>query len=147
MKNANKYELKAVANTNYKFDSMQIKSAADAEKYARQFYADDIVIYESVFIMLLNRSNKVTGWAKISQGGTASSVCDIKMICKYAIDTLSEGVILCHNHPSGNPSPGTADINTTERLKKALDLLDIHLLDHIILTEDNCYSFSEGRKL
>ena len=64
------------------------------------------------------------------------------MITKAALDTFSSGVILCHNHPSGSPKPSKADVDTTERLRKALQLFDISLIDHIILTEDNAFYFS-----
>ena len=96
---AKKYEIRATS-TNSDFESVQVRNAEDAATFAKQFYFDDIAIYESAFIMLLNRAHKVMGWAKISQGGTASTVLDKKIICKYAIDTLAEAVILIHNHPS-----------------------------------------------
>lgn len=140
--NAKKYEIHAVASDS-EFKKVQIRDARKASEYARQFYFDDINLYESVFVILLDRSNSTIGWAKISQGGITGSVCDVKIICKYAVDSLSSGVILIHNHPSGNPKPGNEDMSVTENLKKALRLLDCSLLDHIILTEDKSYSFSE----
>lgn len=142
---AKKYEIRATA-TNSDFESVQVRNAEDAATFAKQFYFDDIAIYESAFIMLLNRAHKVMGWAKISQGGTASTVLDKKIICKYAIDTLAEAVILIHNHPSDNAKPSTADNSMTTETKNALAILGVQLLDHIILTpsgdyfsyQDNC---------
>lgn len=136
-----KYEIR-VEGKDSAFDSVQILDSSTSEKYARQFFSDDISLYESCFIMLLNRANKVIGWAKISQGGVSSTVVDISIVCKFAVDTLAKGVILVHNHPSGNCKPGTEDIRITDRLKKALGLFDCSLLDHIILTEDKSYSFA-----
>ena len=88
-----------------------------------------------------------TGFAKISQGGTAGTVVDIKIIAKYAVDSLSPKVIICHNHPSGNKQPSDADLNTTRRIKDALLLLDIKLIDHIIITENDFYSFADNGNL
>ena len=105
---------------------------------------DDINIYESFFIMLLNRANKVIGWAKISQGGVCNTIVDKKIICKYAIDTLANGVILVHNHPSGSLIPSREDMQITADVQQALNTLDVKVLDHIILTEESFYSFSDN---
>ena len=132
-----------LTSTNSEFDVVSIDNAQDAVDYARQFYGDDIAIYESAFIILLNLQNKTIGWAKISQGGCSATIMDRKMICKYALESLASGVILIHNHPSGNQKPSLPDVSETKELKDALSLFDIQLVDHIILTEDNYYSFSE----
>lgn len=141
--NARAYTLK-VEDRKSDFKRVQIGDAADAARYARQFYFDDISIYESMFIILLNRANRTIGWAKVSQGGVDSTVCDVKLVCKYAIDTLASGVIMVHNHPSGLARPGESDIRMTERVKKALNTFDVSLLDHVILSpEGEYYSFSD----
>lgn len=141
-KKSKKYEIK-VEGKDSGFESIQIVESSAAEKYARQFFSDDISLYESSFIMLLNRANKVIGWAKISQGGVSSTVVDISIVCKYVVETLAKGVILVHNHPSGSSMPGSADIHLTDNLRKALRYFDCNLIDHIILTEDNAYSFAD----
>ena len=119
----------------------KIEQPEDANKFARQFYSDDIGVYESFFIMLLDRKNTVTGWAKISQGGIAGTVVDLKIILKYAIDCLASGVIFVHNHPSGSLEPSQADISITNKAKEALKLLDIKLLDHIIISDESSTSY------
>lgn len=124
------------------FKRVKITTSKESEEVIRQFYFDDIEIYESVFILLLNRSNNTIGYAKISQGGTAGSVVDVKIIAKFAIEGLASNVILAHNHPSGNTQPSQADKTITEKVKNALKLFDILLMDHVILTKDNYYSFS-----
>ena len=91
-------------------ERVKITAPGDANKFARQFYHEDLGIYESFFIMLLDRQNTVTGWAKISQGGIAGTVVDLKIILKFAIDSLSSGVIFVHNHPSGNLNASRQDI-------------------------------------
>ena len=125
----------------------QIKSSQNSVDVIRKFYFDDINIYESFFILLLNRANNTTGFAKISQGGTAGTVVDIKIIAKYAVESLSSAVIICHNHPSGNKQPSDADLNITRKIKDALLLLDIKLIDHIIITENDYYSFADNGDL
>ena len=125
----------------------KIITSENACSVIKKFYFDDINIYESFFILLLNRANNTTGFAKISQGGTAGTVVDIKIIAKYAVESLSSAVIICHNHPSGNIKPSEADINITKKIKDALLLLDISLTDHIILSENNYYSFADNGDL
>lgn len=142
MKKATIYSLK---KTESEFEKVKIQSSNDSVKYLRQFYLDDIGIYESFFLMLLNRANQVIGYVKISQGGVTGTVVDPILVAKYAIDSLSKGVILCHNHPSGNLTPSDADRQITEKIKQGLKLFDISVLDHIILTENSYYSFcNEG---
>lgn len=139
--------LKAVKNTEGKGQgAVKITEAKNAEDYARKFYSDDLVIYESAFIILLNRQNNTIGWAKIGQGGIAGVMVDVKLVCKYAIDALASGVIFVHNHPSGVLRPSAQDDTMTRQLKEALKILDVKLLDSMIITENGCYSYmNEGR--
>ena len=125
----------------------KVTTSESASNVIRKFYFDDINIYESFFILLLNRANNTTGFAKISQGGTAGTVVDIKIIAKYAVESLSSAVIICHNHPSGDKRPSDADLNITRRIKDALLLLDVKLFDHIIITENDFYSFADNGNL
>lgn len=126
------------------FQKTKITAASDAAKVIRQFYHDDINIYESSFILLLNRSNNTIGYAKISQGGTAGTVVDLKIIAKIAVDGLASSVILAHNHPSGNKQPSNADIMLTKSAVNGLKFLDISVLDHIILTDSDFYSLADN---
>ena len=125
------------------FQERQIKGCTDAVSLVRSFFSKDIFIYESGFIVLLNASGVTLGYAKISQGGVTETVIDPKIVAKYAIDSLAASVIICHNHPSGNPTPSRADKYITKKIKDGLDFLDIKLLDHIILTGDAYYSFAD----
>ena len=126
------------------FERVKITSSQDSADYIRQFYSDDIEIFESFFILLLNRQNKTIGYAKISQGGVAGTVVDAKIILKYIVDTLASAVILCHNHPSGNLNPSTQDLEITKKLSQAAKLVDSQVIDHIILTPDSFYSFADN---
>lgn len=122
--------------------SDSVTSSIDAEQVARSIF-QQTDIYEEMYILLLNRANKVIGHARISQGGTTGIVCDPKLIAFYAINSLASGVIMIHNHPSGNPQPSGLDIQITKKVRDALRLLDVNLLDHLILTHDRCLSMQD----
>jgi DNA repair protein RadC len=143
---ASQYQIKAVANSGF-IPGGKITSSKDSENFARKFYHEDMILYESAFIIMLNNASNVIGWAKISQGGITGTVIDILIVAKYAIDLLAKNIILIHNHPSGNKNPSKADGILTKKIKEGLSLLDINLLDHIILTEDNYYSFADNSEL
>ena len=128
---------------NSDFASTKITRSQDAEAAIRKFYGDDLELFESFFLLLLNNANMTTGYVKISQGGCAGTVVDPKIIAKYAIDTLSAGVILAHNHPSGDTRPSEADKIITAKIKAGLQLFDIKVLDHIILTATGYLSFMD----
>jgi DNA repair protein RadC len=98
---------------------------------------------EEFWIILLNRSNKIIDRQKISQGGISGTVTDIRIILKMALEKLASSLILCHNHPSGNPKPSEADISITKKIKESGKLMDISLLDHIIVTDGNYFSFAD----
>jgi DNA repair protein RadC len=141
MKTTTLYELR---KNQTDFPKMKIKNANDSAEFIKQFYQGDIEIYESFFLLLLNNANQTIGYAKISQGGVTSTVVDVKIIAKYVVDSLATNIILAHNHPSGNLNPSTADINITAKIKEAMKFFDVTVLDHIILTADSFYSFSNN---
>lgn len=136
--------LYSIKKNQSEFPRQKISSSKDAEQFIRQFYGDDLQVYESFFLLLLNQANETVGYAKISQGGIAGTVVDVKIIAKYVVDTLSQAVVLAHNHPSGNIRPSQADENITTRIKATLNLFDCKVLDHIILTADNYFSFQDN---
>lgn len=138
------FELKKI-QTN--FPKVKISSSDQSAKFIRNFYGDDLEIFESFFLLLLDRNNQTIGYSKISQGGISGTVVDVRIICKYAVESLCSGVILAHNHPSGNLNPSLADDQITVKIKQALKLFDIVVLDHIILTADNYFSFSDDGKI
>ena len=141
MEKSYKFEIKAKKNE--KFDNCEIKNEYDAVNYARQFYHDDINLWESFFVIMLNHSNKVIGWLKVAQGGISRTQVDIRIILKACIDTLATGVILIHNHPSGSCKPSRADKALTDQINEVLKMLDIRLEDHIILSEENWESMNQ----
>lgn len=103
---------------------------------------------EYMKLILLNRAHKVLGIAHISEGGLDSTSADIRIIMQAAILGNASAMILSHNHPSGNKQPSNQDDLLTERVNKAAKLFGIQLLDHIIATDSEYYSYSdEGRIL
>jgi DNA repair protein RadC len=127
-----------------KYERKQLTSSQMVAEYIRGFYGTDIELFESCFLLLLDQSNTTIGYAKISQGGICGTIVDIKIVCKYVIDSLAQNVILCHNHPSGNLTPSRGDKDLTEKLSKALQLMDSRLLDHIIISKNGHYSIQEN---
>jgi DNA repair protein RadC len=120
----------------------KIKSSNDAYQELLAELSDKP--YEEFYILLLNRANEVIAKINVSKGGTTGTVVDGKIILKHAIETpRCCGLILAHNHPSGNLNPSEADIKITNNLKTAASLIDLHLLDHIIVGDKAYFSFAD----
>ncbi len=130
-------------------DKYKITSSQDVNKIIKSIsdFNYNIEIIEEFNILLLNRNNRITGYANISKGGISGTVVDIRIIMKYAIDSLASGIILIHNHPSGNKEPSDSDKKITDKIKQAAKIFDITLVDHLIITEDDYYSFSDNGNL
>lgn len=122
-------------------DRMQIRSSQDAHQCIAPLLQD--LPHEEFWILLLNRSNKVISRQQISIGGVSGTVVDAKIIFKKALEQLASSIILCHNHPSGNLKPSQADIDITRKLKKAGEVLEIAVLDHLIVSDQGFYSFAD----
>lgn len=140
---AKEYYIGVKENTE-KFYKAKITCSKDVYEYIQQFYYDDIHVYESFFVLFCNMANNTIGWVKLSQGGISGTLADTRLIAKLAIESLCVRVFLAHNHPSDNKIPSEADINLTKKIKEALKLFDIEVVDHIILTPENgYYSFAD----
>lgn len=103
--------------------------------------------HEELWALFLNRSNRIIDKQKLSQGGIAETTFDMKILLKFAVNALASGIVLCHNHPSGNLRPSQADDQLTRRVSQAVKLLDIQLFDHLIIAENRYYSYSDEGKL
>lgn len=97
--------------------------------------------HEEFWVIFLNNSNKVISKAQLSKGGITGTIVDVRLVYKLALENGATGLILCHNHPSGNSQPSEADKEITMKLKLAGDSLDVKVLDHLIITETKYYSF------
>lgn len=117
-------------------DSFERK-ISDAEHGANIFYKvfpeNKIAVQEFFYVLFTDRQNNVIAYYNLSKGGVAGTVVDIELICSIAVKLLAQGVVLGHNHPSGNLQPSQADIQMTKKIKEGLKTLDITLMDHIIV--------------
>lgn len=99
---------------------------------------------EEFWAIFLNNSNKVIHVSQLTQGGISQSIVDVRVLFKTALEHFSTGVIIAHNHPSGSLKPSKEDINITKKIKEAGNVLSIQLLDHIIITQNSYFSFSDA---
>lgn len=113
------------------------------ELMLEEWNENTLQMQEEVKLLLLNRSNKVLGVYCLAKGGISGCIVDIRIILSVALKSLATGIILIHNHPSGNLKPSSDDIKITKKLKESCKLLDIELLDHLIITKDNYFSFAD----
>jgi DNA repair protein RadC len=100
--------------------------------------------YEEFWIVYLNNSNKIISKSQLSKGGITGTVVDVRLVFKTALELGAVGIILAHNHPSGTIQPSESDKQITQKLKSGGEQLDIRILDHIIVTETQYYSFSDA---
>ncbi len=119
----------------------QITSSKQAAELFFALVAD--LPHEEFWVAYLNRNNKVIEKNRISQGGVAGTVMDIKLIYKKALELLASSIIVCHNHPSGNLQSSAQDRQITQKIKEAGLFFDITLLDHIIVAGNNYISFAD----
>jgi len=103
--------------------------------------------HEEFWVLYLNRKNEIIKRENISKGGVTGTVADGKIIFKNAVNLLASSVILCHNHPSGNLSPSQADIQLTKKMKEIGVLMDTPVIDHIIVGNNNYFSFADENLL
>lgn len=112
--------------------------------YREMRHSIENIQHEEFWIVFLSRSNKIIGKERISKGGVAMTVVDIKIIMKSALDRLASGIVLVHNHPSGNLKPSGEDDNLTRRINEAGKILDIKVIDHLIITSSGYYSYHDN---
>lgn len=108
---------------------------------------DIIEFQEECKLVLVNKANMVLGIYDLSKGGISGTVVDIKIALSVALKCHASGIVLVHNHPSGNLTPSESDKQITRRLKQACELLEIRLLDHLIISRENYYSFCDSGNL
>lgn len=123
-----------------------IKSSLDSYKVLWGFFPENTIALKEYFVVLyLNRANKVIGGHRISEGGMTGTVVDPRILLGTALKVAATGIVLSHNHPSGNLKPSKADELLTNKIKQAALFMDIQVLDHLILSPENgmYYSFSD----
>jgi DNA repair protein RadC len=120
----------------------QIKCSQDAKNIFRPYLTN--LDHEEFFVLYLNRANKVLKVDQISKGGLSGTVTDVRMILRNALFNTASGILVAHNHPSGNLNPSESDTKITQKIKEAGSLMDIQLLDHLIISDDDFYSFADN---
>ena len=126
-------------------DRQQINSSAQAFVTLWPTFEEHHEAFESFRVMLMDRANRLKGIYTVSQGGVAGTIADPKLIFSVALRTLSSGIIIAHNHPSGQCRPSQEDIHLTKKLVEGARLLDIVLNDHIIVAgPDSYFSFGDN---
>ena len=151
MENTNENRLYQVAEIQLTYKSNvkpslrpKISTSRDAFNILKENWDDTKIEFVEQFkVMLTNRTQKVLGILDVSTGGISGTVADPKVIFAAAIKASACGIILAHNHPSGNLAPSQADIDLTRKMKEGGRFLEIQLLDHIIVTTEGYYSFAD----
>ncbi|MBD8348205.1 RadC family protein [Dysgonomonas sp. HGC4] len=133
------------------------RKLSDSEKQQRILLSKDVynifqpilgdLRHEESWVLLMNSSNKVLKKILASKGGITGTVIDIRLIIKEAIENLATNIVLVHNHPSGSTKPSDEDNIVTKKLKDACNLLDIYLMDHVIICDDDYYSYRDNMLL
>jgi len=118
-----------------------IMSSKDAYNMMHRHLID--LNHEEFWIILLGRSSKILGKELISKGGLSGTVADPKIIFHIALQHQASGIILIHNHPSGNLKPSQSDISLTKKLSEAGRMLDIQIFDHLIISDNGYFSFGD----
>lgn len=125
-------------------DCPKITSSRDAENLLRANWSEDIELLEEFNVLFLSKANQVKGLFRASRGGVSGTVVDAKIIFAAALKGMASALIVAHNHPSGNLQPSQADIDLTRRLRKAGEVFDMPVLDHLILAPHiGFYSFAD----
>lgn len=119
----------------------KVTSSRDAYQAIASILAD--LNHEEFWLLLLNNANEIQGRIRMSTGGSAGTVVDLKMVFKSALDHKASAFIAAHNHPSGNLKPSQADIDLTRKLRNAGAVLDLPMLDHLIISSRGFYSFAD----
>lgn len=126
----------------------KISSSKDAFDVLSSVYPEGQTDLQEQFIVLyLNNHNSVLGYYRHSKGGLTSTVVDVRLVLSVALKAISTAIIISHNHPSGNTQPSGADISLTQKIKDASKLIDIKVIDHLIVTSEDYYSFADENQL
>lgn len=126
-------------------ESMQILNSRDVVNLMQDKIA--YLDHEEFWAIYLNQANRILNFFQISKGGITSAGVDTRIVMQQAMLHRATQIILCHNHPSGSVRPSRADIQLTEKLHHAAELMDMLLVDHIIIHRERYYSFAEEGRL
>lgn len=134
-------EIQVSYNTNS--NKPKIETSHNAyEILLASWFTGTLELQEEFKVLLLNRANHVLGIYNLSKGGTAGTIVDVKLLFAVALKCNATSIIVAHNHPSGRLKPSVQDIEITKKIKEASKFLNIKLLDHLIISKDGYYSFT-----
>lgn len=123
--------------------TVQINAPERAIEYLRKIWdIDTLELREEFVLVCLSNSLHVNGWIRLYSGGFQDCAVDVRLLLGVALQTASSAILVAHNHPSGNVMPSFQDRKLTERIAQACQIMSIRLLDHLILTMDDSYSFN-----
>jgi DNA repair protein RadC len=123
----------------------KVRCSKDAyDLFIESWDLDTIEHVEEFKMLLMSRANTVLGIRTVSKGGISGTVIDVRIILQAPIKTNAFGIIVCHNHPSGNLKPSETDTKITKKIKDACSIMDIQLLDHLIIDTNDFYSFADN---
>ena len=136
-------EIKVSYSTNSEFRH-QIKGSLDCFQVLIGSWDKNLIELQEEFkIVMLNRANEVLGIYPMSKGGVAGTYVDIKLIFSVALSCNASSIVVSHNHPSGSLKPSEADKKITSKIKRAGEILDVSLLDHVIISKLGYFSFAD----
>tara|TARA_R100001377_G_scaffold29483_1_gene16038 strand:- start:212 stop:649 length:438 start_codon:yes stop_codon:yes gene_type:complete len=135
----------SVSYSNNNKEKLKINNSKDSYNVLIACWNQHIIELQEEFkVLLLNRNNQVIGIYPLSRGGVAGTIVDPKLVFSVALKCNASSIIIAHNHPSENLTPSESDKRITKKLKKAGEYLDITLLDHLIMTKEDFYSFNDN---
>ena len=141
------YKLSLVKDSEIFYESAKLNSSTDSYKLLCKFMNPETTRLQEVFSMVgVNNNNTPIGWYQVSVGGVAGTVVDPRLIFSTALGWMATGIIVCHNHPSGNLTPSSMDIELTRQLVSGGKVLQIKVMDHIIVNGEltDYYSFADN---
>ncbi len=126
----------------------KIISSQSANECIRKIFPIEQICYrEHMYTLYLDNSNCIIGYHLLSVGGITGTLVDIRILMQGALLTNAVGLLLFHNHPSNKLKPSTTDKSLTDKIIRSAEVLDLKVLDHLIITEDDYYSFADNGDL
>lgn len=135
-------------NKDFPLQNTVVKQSLDSYELFKGFFTPDTLCHrEQMWAMYLSPANKIVGYTCISMGGVAGTSVDVKIILQGALLCNATNFLIAHNHPSGNITPSPQDNKVTQKIAEAAKFMDMRLLDHIIVCEDEYYSYADEGKI
>ncbi len=135
------FELSRRLSQSEAVDLLNIESSKDVYTFIKPYIA--YILHEEFWVIYLNNSKGIISVKCLSKGGMTGTVVDIRILLKQALEYMATGFVICHNHPSGSLIPSHSDRKLTDKVNLAARTLDLQLIDHLIVTEKDYFSFAD----